>query len=146
MARVAIPVTIEIRRTKVSADPGTSILERQGVLADIAFHGAAVAAAERHLHASVAALWDKVRNHLPTAEDRASSYSASLYAAAVGRSGVVAMHAAAGTPALYTQCPLERSVRDLQAMEKHVTAQPIWLEDSGRVLLGHEPRSPFFMI
>jgi alkylation response protein AidB-like acyl-CoA dehydrogenase len=146
MARAAIPVTIEILRAKASVDPGTSIRERQDVLADIASHGAAVAAAERHLHASVATLWEKVQGQLPTAEDRAAVYSAGLYASAVGRSAVVAMQAAAGTPALYIDCPLERSVRDLQAMEKHLTAQPIWLEDSGRVLLGHEPTSPFFMI
>jgi alkylation response protein AidB-like acyl-CoA dehydrogenase len=146
MARAAITITIEILRTKVSVDPGTSVRERPGVLADIASHGAAVAAATHHLHASVAALWEKVKTRLATAEDRAALYSASLHAVAVGRSAVIAMQTAAGTPALYTDCPLERMVRDLQAMEKHVTAQPIWLEDSGRVLLGHEPKSPFFLI
>jgi hypothetical protein len=56
------------------------------------------------------------------------------------------MHSAAGTTALYVDCPLERSVRDLQTMEQHVAAQPVWLEDSGRVLLGHEPVNPLFMI
>ena len=56
------------------------------------------------------------------------------------------MHAAAGTTALYVDCPLERSLRDLQTMERHITAQPVWLEDAGRVLLGHEPTNPLFMI
>jgi alkylation response protein AidB-like acyl-CoA dehydrogenase len=146
MARAALPTASEILRSKVSVDPGTSIRERPDVLASIAFHGAAVAAAESHLHASVGVMWEKAGHHLPTAEDRAALYSAGLHAVAVGRSAVVAMHAAVGTPALYVDCPLERSVRDLQAMEKHLTAQPIWLEDAGRVLLGHEPMSPFFMI
>jgi hypothetical protein len=94
----------------------------------------------------MAAVWDKVRNHLPTAEDRAALYSAGLHAAAIGRAGVVAMHAAAGTPALYIDCPLERSVRDLHTMAQHIAAQPLWLEDAGRVLLGHEPTNPLFMI
>jgi alkylation response protein AidB-like acyl-CoA dehydrogenase len=145
MARTAIEVTIEILRTKVSVDPGSPSRDRPGTLADIAWHSAAVAAAERHLHASVAALWEKAGQELASAEDRAAVYSAGLYAVAAGRSAVVAMQAAAGTPALYIDCPLERSVRDLQAMDKHVTAQPIWLEDSGRVLMGQEPTSPFFM-
>ena len=146
MARAAIAVTIEILRNKVSVDPGASIRERPSVLADIASYSAAVAAAGSHLHASMAAMWDKVRHQLPTAEDRAALYSAGLYAATVARAGVVAMHAAAGTTALYVDCPLERSIRDLQTMERHIAAQPLWLEDAGRVLVGHEPINPLFMI
>jgi len=146
MARAALDVTIEILRTKVSVDPGASIRERPSVLADIASYRAAVTAAENHLHASMEALWDKVKHQLPTAEDRAALYSAGLYAASVGRACVVAMHAAAGTTALYVDCPLERSTRDLQAMDRHIAAQPVWMEDAGRVLLGHEPINPLFMI
>jgi indole-3-acetate monooxygenase len=146
MARAAIAVTIELLRTKVSVDPGASIRERPSVLADIASSSAAVAAAGSHLHTCMAAVWENVRTTLPTAEDRATLYSAGLHAAAITRAGVVAMHAAAGTTALYIGCPLERSVRDLQTMERHIAAQPLWLEDAGRVLLGHEPTNPLFMI
>jgi len=146
MARAAIAAAIDILRDKVSVDPGTSIGDRPGVLADIALHSAAVAAARSHLHASVAVMWDKVKKQLPTAEDRAALFSATLYGVAVGRAAVVAMHTAAGTTALYVDCPLERSIRDLQTMDRHVGAQPIWLEDSGRVLLGHKPKNPLFMI
>jgi hypothetical protein len=94
----------------------------------------------------MAAVWEHVRHTLPTAENRAALYSAGLHAATVARAGVVAMHAAAGTPALYIDCPLERSVRDLQTMAQHIAAQPLWLEDAGRVLLGHAPANPLFMI
>jgi alkylation response protein AidB-like acyl-CoA dehydrogenase len=146
MACAAMAVTIEILGNKVSVDPGLSIRERPSVLADIASYRAAVTAATSHLHASMEAMWDKARHQLPTAEDRAALYSAGLYAATVGRACVVAMYAAAGTTALYVDCPLERSIRDLQAMERHVAAQPVWLEDAGRVLLGHEPVNPLFMI
>jgi indole-3-acetate monooxygenase len=146
MARAAIAVTIEILRHKVSVDPGASIRERPSVLADIAAYSAAVAAAGSHLHTSMAVVWENVRNNLPTAEDRAALYSAGLHAAAIARAGVVAMHSAAGTTSLYIDCPLERSLRDLQTMERHIAAQPLWLEDSGRVLLGHEPTNPLFMI
>jgi len=146
IARAAITVTVEILRHKVSVDPGTSIRERPSVLADIASYNAAVTAAESHLHASMADMWNKVGHQLPTAEDRAALYSAGLYAATVARAGLMAMHAAAGTPALYVDCPLERSVRDLQTMERHIAAQPLWLEDAGRVILGNEPTHPMFMI
>jgi alkylation response protein AidB-like acyl-CoA dehydrogenase len=146
MARAAIAVTLDILRHKVSVDPGASIRERPSVLADLASYSAAVDAAGSHLHSSIAAVWEHVRNQLPTVEDRAALYSAGLHAVAMARAGVVAMHAAAGTPALYIDCPLERSIRDLQTMAQHIAAQPLWLEDAGRVLLGHEPTNSLFMI
>src|SRR5687768_16625451 len=83
MARAALAVTIEILRNKVSVDPGASIRERPSVLADIASYSAAVTAATSHLHASMEALWHKVKHQLPTVEDRAALYSAGLYAASV---------------------------------------------------------------
>jgi alkylation response protein AidB-like acyl-CoA dehydrogenase len=146
MARAAIAVTIDILRTKVSVDPGASIHERPSVLAELASYSTAVAAAGSHLHTSMAAVWEHVRHTLPTAEDRAALFSAGLHATAMARASVMAMHAAAGTPALYVDCPLERSVRDLQTMAQHIAAQPLWLEDAGRVLLGHAPTNPLFML
>ena len=146
MARAAMAVTIEILRNKVSVDPGASIRERPSVLAEIASYSAAVTAATSHLHTSMEAMWDKVRHQLPTAEDRAALYAAGLYAASVARACVMAMHAGAGTTALYVDSLLERSIRDLQTMERHIAAQPVWVEDAGRVLLGHEPINPLFMI
>jgi alkylation response protein AidB-like acyl-CoA dehydrogenase len=146
MASKAMDATIKILRNKVSVDPGASIRERPCVIADIASHTAAVTAAKNHLHASMAAIWDKVKHEPPTAEDRAALYSAGLHAASVARNCVASMHAAAGTTALYIDCPLERSIRDLQTMATHIAAQPLWMEDAGRVLIGHEPINPLFMI
>jgi alkylation response protein AidB-like acyl-CoA dehydrogenase len=146
MARGAIAVTLEILRNKVSVDPGASIRERPSVLADLASYNAAVAAARSYLHTSMASVWDIARDTVPTVQDRATLYGASLHAAAIARACVTAMHAAAGTPALYIDCPLERSIRDLRTMEQHIAAQPLWLEDAGRVLLGYEPANPLFMI
>jgi alkylation response protein AidB-like acyl-CoA dehydrogenase len=146
MAQAALAVTSEILRHKVSVDTGASIHERPSVLANIARYSAAIAAARGHLHASMAAMWDRVSNHLPTAEGRAELYGASLHAVAVSRKCVMAMHAAAGTTALYVDCPLERSVRDLLTMEQHIAAQPLWFEDAGRVLLGYTPTNPLFLI
>ena len=42
------------------------------MLADIASYSAAVTAAGTHLHPTMAAVWERVSNRLPTAEDRAA--------------------------------------------------------------------------
>jgi alkylation response protein AidB-like acyl-CoA dehydrogenase len=146
MASRAMTVATDILRTKVSVDTGARASDRPSVLTDIALHGAAVLAARSHLHTCMANIWDDASKSPPTADARATLYSAGLYAGATARDCVAAMHAAAGTTALYVDCPLERSLRDLSAMAQHVAAQPIWLEDSGRVRLGQAPTNPLFMI
>ena len=146
MARAATAATTEILRNKVSVDPNMAIDKRPSVLADIASSIAAVAAARGHLYTTMTTMWEKARNQLPTTEDRAALHSAALHAAATGRACVETMHAAAGTTALYVECPLERSIRDLQAMKQHIAAQPLWLEDAGRVQVGQEPAHPLFML
>jgi alkylation response protein AidB-like acyl-CoA dehydrogenase len=146
MARRAIAVTIEILRTKISIDTGSKASDRPSVLADLASYDAALAAARSHLQARMARVWEEAEKGPPTAENRAALFSAGLHAGATARACVAAMHAAAGTTALYVDCPLERIVRDIVAMAQHVAAQPLWWEDSGRVLLGQAPTNPLFMI
>jgi alkylation response protein AidB-like acyl-CoA dehydrogenase len=146
MARSAMTVAVDILRTKMSVDSGARASDRPSVLAELASYEAAVAAARSHLHARMASVWDDAKKSPPTAEARAALYSAGLHASATARACVAAMHAAAGTTALYVDCPLERANRDVNAMAQHVTAQPQWLEDSGRVRLGQAPTNPLFMI
>jgi hypothetical protein len=56
------------------------------------------------------------------------------------------MYTAAGASSLYTSSPLERIHRDLHAMAAHVIAQPMWLEDTGRVRLGFAPVNPLYLV
>ena len=146
MARAATATATKILRNKVPTDPNMALEERPSMLADIASSVTAVAAARSHLHTTMAMMWEKARSQLPTTEDRAALHSAALHAAAIGHACVETMHAAAGTAALYTDCPLERSIRDLHAMKQHIAAQPVWLEDAGRVYVGQEPTYPLFML
>jgi len=54
------------------------------------------------------------------------------------------MYEAAGTSALYIDCPIERAHRDIYAAMQHVQLAPMWLEGAGRVRLGLTPQTPFF--
>jgi hypothetical protein len=56
------------------------------------------------------------------------------------------MYALAGASSLYTSSPLERAHRDMHAMAAHVIAQPMWLEDTGRIALGLKSLNPLYLI
>ena len=53
-----------------------------------------------------------------------------------------ALYTAAGTSAIYQTCPLERAHRDFRVMLQHIVAQPLWLEESGRIAMGLNPVNP----
>ena len=73
-------------------------------------------------------------------------FAAAHHAMAQGRAAVTAMYALAGASALYTSSPLERVHRDMHAMAAHVIAQPMWLEDTGRVALGLKTVNPLYLV
>jgi hypothetical protein len=51
---------------------------------------------------------------------------------------------AAGTSALYVDCPIERAHRDIHTVTQHVILAQMWLQEAGRVRLGLKPSNPFF--
>ena len=91
----------------------------------------------------MAQLWAEAEAGQRTVTSIAAVYAAAHHAMAQGRAAVTAMYALAGASSLYTSSPLERSHRDMHAMAAHVIAQPMWLEDTGRVALGLKTYEPF---
>ena len=146
LGRAAIEALVELTRNKAPVDPGPGLGERPTVLAAIAEHQARIAAAREFLHARVAQLWEEAEEGQRTINHIAAVYSAAHHAMAQGRAAVTAMYALAGASSLYTSSPLERSHRDMHAMAAHVIAQPMWLEDTGRVALGLKPTNPLYLV
>jgi indole-3-acetate monooxygenase len=146
IGRAAIDALIELSRSKPVVDPGPGLGERPAALAAIAEHQARIDAAREFLHARVAQLWKEAEAGLRTVTSIAAVYSAAHHAMAQGRAAVTAMHALAGASALYTSSPLERAHRDVHAMAAHVIAQPMWLEDTGRIALGLKAVNPLYLL
>ena len=137
----AVDALVELTKKKVSPDSGRGLREQPDVLALIARHSAALAAARSYLHSCVDALWraaDAGEN--ASLEAISAVWGAALHAADAGRAAVEATFAAGGTSSLYTDCPLERTHRDVHAMSRHIVGQRLWLEDAGRVKLGLAPQ------
>ncbi len=142
----AVDALIDLSRNKPAIDPGPSLKDRPAVLAAVAEHQTRLSAAREHLHHVVASQWALAQTGAPSAGTIADVFAAAHHAMAQGRAAVGAMHAAAGASALYTSSPLERMHRDLHAMAAHVIAQPLWLEDTGRVRLGFAPVNPLYLV
>jgi alkylation response protein AidB-like acyl-CoA dehydrogenase len=146
MGAAAVDAFIALAANKPVVDPGPALAERPAVLAAIASHRASLAAARARLHACVACLWAAAEQGSASLSDIAEVYGAAHHAMAEGRAAIDAMYALGGASSLYTSSPLERAHRDMHAMAAHVIAQPMWLEDVGRVLTGGKPTNPLFAI
>jgi alkylation response protein AidB-like acyl-CoA dehydrogenase len=146
LAETAIDALVKLTTNKPAIDPGPSLGERPIVLAAIAEHRTRIAAARRHLQESVARLWAATEENGVTPGLIAEVYGAAHHGMSQGRAAIDAIYPLAGASALYTSSPLERIHRDVHAMAAHVIAQPLWLEDTGRVLLGLKPVNPLYLV
>jgi alkylation response protein AidB-like acyl-CoA dehydrogenase len=146
LGRAAIDALMELTRNKPAVDPGPGLGERPAVLAAIAEHQARIAAAREFLHSRVTQLWNEAEAGQRPVDSIAAVYAAAHHAMAQGRAAVTAMYALAGASSLYTSSPLERSHRDMFAMAAHVIAQPMWLEDTGRIALGLKTLNPLYLV
>jgi len=146
LGRAAIEALVELTRHKPAVDPGPGLGERPVVLAAIAEHQVRVDAAREFLHARVAQLWMEAESGQRAINSIAAVFAAAHHAMAQGRAAVTAMYALAGASALYTSSPLERAHRDMHAMAAHVIAQPMWLEDTGRIALGLKSVNPLYLV
>ena len=145
LGAAAVDALIALSKNKPAIDPGPSLNERPVVLAAIAEHQARLDSARDYLHRCVAYQWSLVDGGgAATLDSIADIFGAAHHAMAQVRAAVSAMYAAAGASSLYTSSPLERIHRDLHAMNAHLIAQPMWLEDVGRVRLGIKPLNPLF--
>jgi len=147
IAEAALRTLVALAGTKVNVDPGLGLRDRPAVQALIARQTAALEAARSHLRRRTSELWQSAeRGARASLEEISAVWTAAHHAVDVAQTTFDSAYAAAGTTSLYTSCPLERGHRDLHAMLRHVVAQPIWLEDAGKVRLGLTPSHPLYAV
>jgi indole-3-acetate monooxygenase len=147
MAEAGLHTLAALASTKVNVDAGPGLRDRPPVQAMLARQTAALAAARAHLRLRTRELWHSAEAGLqPSLAQIGVVWAASHHAVDIARATLEDAYAAAGTTALYTDCPLERAHRDLHAMLRHVVVQSMWLEDAGKVTLGLAPAHPLFAV
>lgn len=80
----------------------------------------------------------------PALRDIAINRMAAAHATDAGAAAARTASVLAGGRAVYRASPLQRHVRDSEALAHHFTmSRSVW-EDAGRVLLGRQPTVPVF--
>jgi alkylation response protein AidB-like acyl-CoA dehydrogenase len=111
-----------------------------------------VAEAHTELAAVRALLWDlaeeawatAVAGHEFTMEQRARMRAAAAWAAARSVAVVETAYRFGGGSSLYDDCPLQRRLRDIQAVAQHFIVKPDTLTAAGAVFAGQQPEVMVF--
>jgi alkylation response protein AidB-like acyl-CoA dehydrogenase len=145
LAQAATDTLLDLGASKVQVGPFPGLRERPAVQVMVASAAAKLEAARLLLHGALGDLWATCMQGTPVTDaQRARVFESGLHAAQTAKAVVTSMYEAAGTSALYIDCPLERAHRDIYAVMQHVQLAPMWLEGAGRVRLGLTPQTPFF--
>jgi alkylation response protein AidB-like acyl-CoA dehydrogenase len=145
IAQATADALLELAASKVQVDPIPGIRDRPWVQALLASSAANVASARLLLHSTLGDVWAACTQGIPVTDmHRARMWESGHHAAHVSKAVVRSMYEAAGTSALYVDCPIERAHRDIHAVMQHVVFAPVWLEAAGRVRLGLAPQNPIF--
>jgi indole-3-acetate monooxygenase len=145
LAQTALDTLVELASTKTQVDPTPGLRDRPSVQALVATAAAEIDGARLLLHSALDEVWTNCEQGTPvTPKQRACVWRSAILAAVKSKSMVTAIYEAAGTSALYVDCPIERIHRDIYAVTQHIIMAPTWLEEAGRVDLGLPPRNPIF--
>jgi indole-3-acetate monooxygenase len=145
IARGALDELIELAQTKIPTLSQAVLADRPVAQVDLARAEASLGAARAFLYATVEDLWQTARaGDQPTARQLALNRIAALNAAETGASVARTASVLAGGSSIYAASPLQRHMRDADAVTHHFTVSPHVWEDAGRVFLGRQPTAPIF--
>jgi indole-3-acetate monooxygenase len=140
LAQTALDTLAELASVKTQVDPTPGLRDRPSLQALVATAAAEVDGARLLLHSALDDVWANCQEATDvTSKQRARVWRSAVLAVRKSKSVVTAVYEAAGTSALYVDCPIERIHRDIHAVAQHIILAPTWLEEAGRVDLGLEP-------
>lgn len=147
IAKGSLQALLDLAMEKAPVDGGPGLRDRGPVQSLVARAEARLESVRDRLVAVTESLWETAMAGAKIQPiEIAAVFSASITASQECRNVVTEIYAAAGTSALYTDCPIERGHRDIHAVMQHIILQPFWLEQAGRVRLGLDATHPLFSI
>ena len=145
IAQATTDTLLELAASKIQVDPFPGMRDRPWVQTLVASSAAKLASARLLLHSTLGDVWAACTQGTPVTDtQRGRLWESGHHAAHVSKAAVRSMYEAAGTSALYVDCPIEQAHRDIHAVAQHVVFAPLWLEAAGQVRLGLTPQNPIF--
>jgi alkylation response protein AidB-like acyl-CoA dehydrogenase len=145
LARGALDELIALAQTKMPTFSSVVMADRPVYQVELARAEGALAAARAFFHETVDELWQAVCAGSPPAPRQiALNRIAAAGAAEVGAAVTRTADVLAGGSSIYSRSPLQRHMRDAEAILHHFTVAPSVWEDAGRVFMGRKPSAPLF--
>ena len=124
-----------------------ALKEREDFQIAAARHGASLEASANSLQKAIRKIDTDATGQVECETiDVANLYASSIFVMDMIKRSTEQWAKLAGTSALYTDSPLEKRVRDLSAMERHIVAQSGFQADAGRLSLGLDPSWPLYLV
>jgi alkylation response protein AidB-like acyl-CoA dehydrogenase len=145
IARGALDELAALAQGKVPTFSTVVMADRPVAQVEVARAEGALAAARAFFYETVSDLWRAVRDGAqPTVRQIALNRIAAAGAAEAGAAVTRTVDILAGGSSIYSRSPLQRHMRDAEAILHHFTVAPYVWEDAGRVFLGRKPAAPMF--
>jgi indole-3-acetate monooxygenase len=145
VARSALDELTVLAQSKVPTFSMAVLADRPAAQLELARAEATLGAARAYLHASIEQLWQIVKSgEQPTPRQIAASRMAGAHACEVAATVTRTVGTLAGGSAILASSPLQRHLRDADAIAHHFSVSPHVWEDAGRVFLGRAPVAPMF--
>jgi alkylation response protein AidB-like acyl-CoA dehydrogenase len=145
IARAAIDHFVKLASEKLPRGSRKLLRDKVSVQLGVAEAEAQLRSARAFVFEAVDEVWRIVEaGDPPSDEKRMLVHLACSHACTASIRAVEIVCTAAGTTANFSDCPLDRCLRDVRVVPQHIMVSPQWNEVAGRVLLGLPGDSPFF--
>ena len=144
IARSALDFVEELT-TRKEMTPGRALRDDPQVQETIAMAEATIGAARSYVYGTLEDLWATLRaGAKPSPRQRAHYRLMMTHAHQATKQVIVTLYDLAATSAIFRSSPLERNMRDILTSSQHRVVHPKMYRPAGRLILGLEPKEPFF--
>jgi alkylation response protein AidB-like acyl-CoA dehydrogenase len=147
IARHAVDEFSRLAGTKTPARSSSVLADKPVAQASLGRAHAHITASRAYLIETLKDLWVRVQaGHAPSLADRGALWLAATHAAHSALQAIETLYTSAGASSVYSNCPLDRCLRDARTAVQHICTQETNFELAGQHLLRRDVASSIWGI